>query len=105
MVFDRRIRVVWEERYELLSRDGLSLVIEAVADYGKIPPILRCPYRGAGSLCNLISDETPVDRTASGPECTRDATLALAGVVSPDNFGVTGGGLRHGAVIVSPSGR
>ena len=106
MLFDRRIRVVWKERYELLPRDGLPIVIEAVADDEKMPPILLCPWWWAGSLCNLISDETPVNSVARGPEFSCDAPLALTAVSVPaDDFGVSGGIVCHGAVIVSPSGR
>ena len=58
--------MVGEKLFELLSRDGLSLVIEAVADDEKTPLLLLCPWWWAGSLRDLISDETPVDRTTSG---------------------------------------
>ncbi len=82
--------MVREERYELLSRDGLSLVIEAVADDEKTPLLLLCPLGGQGSLFDLMSDETPANRTAGDPECFCDAPLALVAVsVSTDDLGVS----------------
>ena len=94
--------MVGEKLFELLPRDVLSPVVTAVADDHEIPLLLCCPYRGSRTLCDLVSGETPVDRTAGDPECSRDATLALAAVSVPaDDLGVSGGIVCHKSYALS----
>ena len=83
--------MVGEKLFELLPRNRLSLIIEAVADDDKAPLILRRPRGVARQIFDIISDETLFDNCSVDPHRFCDGTLAFgAALVPAHDLGVSG---------------